>query len=166
MGKLELRAVEPMDLDFLYDIENDQELWEVSNTRVPFSRNTLIQYLQSIQDIYQDKQLRLVVTENGIACGLVDLFDFDAFHRRAGVGIVISKEYRGKGIALIALQLLKDYCSKHLDLRLLFCNITANNQNSIRLFEKSSFFYVGNKKQWHRTANGDFVDELIYQFNF
>ncbi|HAT63056.1 MAG TPA: GNAT family N-acetyltransferase, partial [Flavobacteriaceae bacterium] len=30
-----LRALEPSDLDFLYQLENDESIWEVSNTTTP-----------------------------------------------------------------------------------------------------------------------------------
>ncbi|WP_227625579.1 hypothetical protein [Geofilum rubicundum] len=33
-----LRAVEPGDVDLLYDWENRMELWPVSNTLAPFSK--------------------------------------------------------------------------------------------------------------------------------
>lgn len=33
-----LRALEPEDLEFIYTIENDQNIWEVSNTQTPYSR--------------------------------------------------------------------------------------------------------------------------------
>ncbi len=164
--RVTLRAVEPADLDFLYDLENDPDNWEVSNTRVPFSRNTLHYYLNTIQDIYNDKQLRLVVQLDGEACGLLDLFDYEAYHRRAGVGVIIAKKFRGQHIAGTAIELFKMYCFKNLDLRLIYCNILANNEASIRLFEKASFFYVGKKKDWHRSRSGTFIDELMYQFNF
>ena len=35
-NNLILRALEPSDLDFLYTLENDQALWSVSNTLIPF----------------------------------------------------------------------------------------------------------------------------------
>lgn len=164
-GELYLRAVEPEDLEFLYELENDQDLWEVSNTRIPFSKNTLQQYLSSVQDIYTDRQLRLVICVDAQSVGAVDLFDYDPFHQRAGVGIVISKDFQQKGLATVALKQLIQFCSSNLGLRLLFCNILSNNQHSIALFEKASFFYVGNKKYWHRSATGEFIDELMYQLN-
>ncbi|MBT3547278.1 MAG: GNAT family N-acetyltransferase, partial [Flavobacterium sp.] len=62
--KVRLRALEPEDLDFLFTTENNTAFWEVSNTQVPFSRFVLKQYLEnSHQDIYEAKQLRLVVEE-------------------------------------------------------------------------------------------------------
>ena len=33
-----LRALEPEDLDALYAIENDTEIWDVGHTNVPYSK--------------------------------------------------------------------------------------------------------------------------------
>ena len=38
MDEIILRALEPEDLDVLYSIENDIELWSVGYTTVPYSR--------------------------------------------------------------------------------------------------------------------------------
>ena len=38
---IRLRAIEPEDLDLLYQIENDSSLWDVGTTNVPYSRYTL-----------------------------------------------------------------------------------------------------------------------------
>ena len=82
-----LRALEPDDLDILYNVENDVALWAVGNTNAPYSREVLRQYLLSTTcDIYTDKQLRLVVeTHGGEAVGMVDLLSFDAMNARAEV---------------------------------------------------------------------------------
>ena len=75
-----LRALEPSDLDFLYALENDEAVWEISNTTTPYSRHVLKQYLDnSQQDIYSAKQLRMVITlaSDESAIGFVDLFDFE-----------------------------------------------------------------------------------------
>ena len=87
-----LRALELSDLDFLYKLENDESLWEVSNTTTPYSKYILKLYLEnSHRDIYDVKQLRLVICKNDdeTAVGFIDLFDFDPKHSRVGVGIVI-----------------------------------------------------------------------------
>lgn len=52
-----LRALEPEDLDLLYTIENDRELWNIGNTNMPYSRFFLHEYIASVSgDIYTDKQ--------------------------------------------------------------------------------------------------------------
>ena len=59
---IHLRALEPEDLDFLYEIENNESIWEVSNTQTPYSKWVLKNYLENAhQDIYEAKQLRLVI---------------------------------------------------------------------------------------------------------
>ena len=40
-----LRAIEPEDLDLLYRIENDVRLWNVGTSNVPYSRYVLHDYV-------------------------------------------------------------------------------------------------------------------------
>lgn len=160
-----LRALEPTDLAFLYQIENDETYWEVSNTQKPFSKFILQQYLENAQqNIYQAKQLRLLIVENetDASVGMIDLFDFDPKHRRAGVGIVVSPQFENKGYATESLKLMISYAFKHLDLHQLFANITDDNKNSISLFEKQGFKSIGTKKDWI-FSNGKFKNETSYQ---
>ena len=97
-----LRALEPEDLDFIYEIENDTSLWVLSDTQTPYSRFLIKQYLENAQqDIFEAKQLRLVIcTLEGLAIGLIDVFDFDVKNKRAGIGILIKDQanrYKGYG---------------------------------------------------------------------
>jgi diamine N-acetyltransferase len=108
-NNIQLRALEPEDLGFLYDVENNESFWNVSNTETPFSRFILTQYItNSHQDIYEAKQLRLVVEEKKSKknVGFIDLFDFSPQHKRAGIGILIIKNKQQKGFANEALELL------------------------------------------------------------
>ena len=50
---IRLRALELEDLDFLYQIENDDRLWELGVSNVPYSRRVLLDYITSASaDIY------------------------------------------------------------------------------------------------------------------
>lgn len=164
-GQIKLRPLEPEDLEFLYQWENDPSIWSVSNTIAPFSRYILKQYIEeSHRDIYETKQLRLIIEDiDRKAVGAVDLFDFDPYHLRAGIGILIyNKEDRGKGLAFDALQLIAQYAKEVLGLHQLYANITVDNRASITLFEKAGFRSSGTKKDWIKTMNG-WLDEMIYQ---
>lgn len=147
-----LRALEPSDIDTLYEWENNYENWFVSNTSTPFSRYILEQYIiSSHQDIYTAKQLRLmIVLKQGLKpIGTIDLFDFDPSHQRAGVGILIGQaEERGKGYASEALELIIDYSFNLLKLHQLYCNVTEDNQVSLKMFQQYGFEICGCKKQW------------------
>jgi len=164
-GKINLRPLEPEDIDLLYKWENDIEIWQVSNTKAPFSKHILAQYLaESAKDIYATRQLRLIIQdENMQAVGAVDLFDFEPYHLRAGVGILIHKtENRGKGYAGDALQALSTYALEVLGLKQLYANIAVDNTISIHLFEKASFEKSGVKKDWLKTRDG-WKDEILFQ---
>jgi len=163
--KIHLRALEPEDLDFLFAIENNESYWEVSSTQTPFSRFILEQYIvNSHQDIYEAKQLRLIIVDNATNrhVGMIDLFDFNPQHKRAGIGILIIDSEQHKGFASEALKLLIDYSFNQLNLHQLFANITADNIKSLELFKKYNFVKVGVKKEW-LFSKGVFKDEVLFQ---
>jgi diamine N-acetyltransferase len=160
-----LRALEPKDLDFLYQLENDTAIWEISGTIKPYSKKVLQLYLEnSHRDIYDVKQLRLCICNKDDHCiGLIDLFDFDPKNRRAGIGVVIANtENRNKGVGAEAISLLCNYAFTTLDLHQLYANILEGNDASIHLFEKLGFSKIGVKKEWIRTNSG-FKNEIIFQ---
>jgi diamine N-acetyltransferase len=161
-----LRALEPEDLEFVYAIENDESMWEVSNTQTPYSRFLIRQYLENAhQDIYEAKQLRLAICkkESGDAIGLIDLFDFDPKNRRAGVGILIQNEAdRNRGIGKQALSLVISYGFEQLQLHQLYANISVENKASIALFTTFDFEKIGVKKDWN-FINNSYQDEGLYQ---
>lgn len=164
--KILLRALEPTDLDFLYHMENDESVWEVSNTTSPYSRFILSQYLEnSHKDIFEVKQLRLVICkiDSNKALGSIDLFDFEPKHRRVGVGVLISSdEEKQKGYASEALELLCNYAFAHLNVHQVYANIPEDNIASIQLFEKRGFKKSGSKIDWIY-SQGTYKNELHYQ---
>lgn len=138
---IHLRALEPEDLDELYAIENDREIWNAGATNVPYSRYALHDYIARQQaDIYADRQLRLVV-ENAekVVVGLVDLVGFDPKNRRAELGIVIKQAFRGQGYAQAAIARMLDYARKTLHLHQIYAIVDAENHDSQRLFRQVGF---------------------------
>lgn len=164
-GKISLRPLEPDDIDMLYQWENNMDIWEISNTKTPYSKYILAKYIsESAKDIYETKQVRLIIQkEDGTPVGAVDLFDFEPYHLRAGVGILIQKtDDQNKGYATDTLQALSNYAFETLGLKQLFANIAADNEKSIYVFEKAGFEKVGIKKNWLKTRDG-WKDEILLQ---
>ena len=160
-----LRALEPEDLSFIYEIENDENIWEVSNTQTPYSKFLIQQYLKNAhQDIYEAKQLRLVICRNKDfkAIGLIDLFEYDPRNNRAGIGIIIKEDSKNNGFGSHALELVINYCFQKLNLNQLFANINAENLASVALFTKFEFQKIGTKKQWN-LIDGKYKDEDFFQ---
>jgi len=163
--KITLRALEAEDVELLYEWENEEESWKVSQTIAPFSKYILALYIKnSDKDIFESKQLRLIIdTPDKRSIGALDLFDFDPIHSRAGIGLLIhKKEDRSKGYASAALELIINYSFKKLGLHQLWANVSSINVNSIKLFERHGFMLSGTKKQWLKTEAG-WQDEFLLQ---
>jgi diamine N-acetyltransferase len=163
-----LRAPEPSDIDTIFRWENDTSIWHLGNTFTPYSRFAIEQFvLNTENDIFATKQLRMMIDFHAAGddvntIGSIDLFDFDPFHKRAGIGILIDEASRHKGYATEALHLLIEYCFKTLDLHQVFCNIEVSNEESIKLFTKAGFTNCGHKKDW-LFRNGQWTDVLMFQ---
>ncbi|MFL2619291.1 MAG: N-acetyltransferase, partial [Flavobacteriales bacterium] len=121
-----LRALEPDDLDILYDTENDKSLWKYSNTSSPFSKHSLKKFIENSHlDIIEHKQVRLVLSDkNNLPFGFIDLFKYDMINKRAGVGVIIFEKYRSKGLGSISLDLIENYVKKYIPIHQLYANIS------------------------------------------
>lgn len=163
---LRLRKIEPSDLPFLYQWENDATMWADSDTHNPLSRHDLHQYIENTTgDIYRDGQLRLIIEESPISSlnsqlstqvlGCIDLFDFDARNRKAAIGMYIAPEARGKGVGKKAVQQLLDYAFSFLHLRMVYAIISVHNFSCSRIYEQMGFSPSTPLKDW--TLEGDAI---------
>ncbi len=160
-----LRALEPEDLGVLYKWENKTELWEVGATIQPYSRYAIRQYIsESVSDIYQTKQLRMMVIEkeNQTAVGTIDLYNFDPLHFRIAIGILIDTSFQRKNYASQAIECIEKYVFEHLKLHQIYAFVSVENGASIALFSQSRYEKTGILKDWIAVANG-FKDVIVMQ---
>ena len=156
---LRLRKIEPSDLPFLYQWENDATMWADSDTHNPLSRHDLHQYIENTTgDIYRDGQLRLIIEESQLSTkvvGCIDLFDFDARNRKAAIGMYIAPEARGKGVGKQAVQLLLAYAFDFLHLRMVYAIISVHNTSCSHIYEQMGFTPSSPLANW--TLEGDAI---------
>ncbi|QKG58695.1 GNAT family N-acetyltransferase [Hymenobacter sp. BRD128] len=148
-----LRALEPDDLEFLFQLENDPALWAVSDVLpAPISRHALREYLRhAAASLAEAGQMRLIInSEENQPVGTLDLFDYSALHQRAGVGITVRKSARRRGYAQAALAWLLPYARQQLRLHQLYCTVASTNRASLSLFRKTGFRRVGVRHDWLR----------------
>ena len=170
---MKLRKIEPSDLPFLYQWENDATMWADSDTHNPLSRHDLHQYIENTTgDIYRDGQLRLIIEDSQLSTptshlstlnsqlstkvvGCIDLFDFDARNRKAAIGMYIAPDARGKGVGKQAVQLLEDYAFGFLHLRMLYAIISVHNTACSHIYEQMGYTPSSVLKDW--TLEGDAI---------
>jgi diamine N-acetyltransferase len=163
-GACRLRALEPSDVELMYIMENDPEVWRVSGTLAPISRERLVHFIEEQNyDIYATKQMRLAVDVEGVMVGSVDIFDFDPLNCRFGVGVIIyGADCRRRGYARMAIEAVKIYARETLFVKQIWAGVAADNAASLALFEACGFEMCGRRREWLRRANG-YVDEVEFQ---
>lgn len=159
-----LRAMEPEDLDALYRIENDRQLWNIGSTNVPYSRYALHNYIADAKnDIYIDGQIRMMIeNEGGIVVGVIDLVNFDAKHQRAELGIIIMEQYRRQGYAKAAILKLIQYARNVLHLNQIYTVVAVDNTNSRHCLTSLGFSSGARLQQW-LCSEGSYQDALVMQ---
>lgn len=161
---MHLRPLEPEDLELLYTIENDERLWNTSNTDGPYSRFALKNYIASSDNIYECGQLRLVIDIANIPqsdstispnahtssqpIGLIDLTNYSSLNARAEVGITLLRAYQGQGYGQRALQLMEHYATERLRIHSLYAYVSPHNLPSFHLFQNNGYKVVAKLPDW------------------
>lgn len=163
--RLHLRALEPSDADFMYEVENDAQAWRYSDTIAPLSRRILRDYaLNYDADPFTAGQLRLMITEEGTSkpIGIIDLYDVSQRHLRAFIGIYICKEYRGKGYAEETINLIEEYAHNNLHLHQLGAKVEDGHKKAENLFLGRGYEIKGNLEDWLSTPDGKYTGMKIF----
>lgn len=161
---LNLRAVEPSDIDFMWRVESDRSQWLDNGNTAPYSQSQIVDYVMNYKaDPMREGELRLIIEHDGETIGIADLYNLNVVSRTGWIGIYLNPESRGYGHARKTLALLSDYAFNILHMRCLGAKIAEPNKACISLFESGGFEHVGSLKKW--LLADEAVDVLIYQLN-
>lgn len=164
-NRLHLRALEPSDADFMYEVENDAQAWRYSDTIAPLSRRILREYaLNYDADPFTAGQLRLIITEkvNSTPVGIIDLYEVSERHLRAFIGIYICKDFRGKGYAEETIELIENYAHNTLHLHQLGAKVEEGHTTAEKLFKNKDYELKGVLEDWLSTPDGNFCGMKIF----
>ena len=159
-----IRALEIADLPLLYRWENDASAWADSDTHNPLSQRLLREYIESSTgDLYKDGQLRLIIEHEGVMAGCIDLFDLDPRSRKAAMGLYISAELRGKGLAKSAVTWMLSYAREFLHLHQLYAIIRCSNAACCAIYRELGFREDAVLKEWVILPDGSYDDAIVFQ---
>lgn len=152
--RVTLRKVEPTDLPFLYEWENDSRVWQYGATHNPLSHSDLQDYIESTTgDAFRDGQLRLIICLDGASAGCVDLYDIDVRNRKAGMGVYVSEAMRGRGAGQEAVRQMEQLAFGQMGLRMLYAVVSEANEAGNRLYKQLNYQPSARLKDW--TLEGD-----------
>lgn len=160
--ELFLRRCEKEDASLLYELENDP-LIDHTNTLIEplalFEARTLTAARQS--ELLTNGFLLLVAClrlssphSDAMPIGIVQLYNFDFFHRRSAVGIVLKAAYQKQGYGSKLLGMTLSYAFKALALQQVYAEMYPTNLAAKACFSKLGFHEVATLPQWYRVDEG------------
>ena len=148
--------------------ENDPHSWRAGNTLAPYSRYALRRYIeQSTDDLYTTRQLKLVVEHraSGTGVGVIDLFNFDPYHRRIELGVLVDADWRRQGVATAAVRLALEYALDFLHLHQVYCVVDETNTASRDMLLAAGLTQGGVWKDWLWEGDGYHNALLLQKIN-
>lgn len=158
--RVELVALEQDDLPLVTRWINDERVNLYNGARFPVSAADQQAWLERTRGDRTKQKLVIRSRDDG-PVGMVSLFNLDARHQNAEIGIYVDPQYQRRGYASEALRMLVRFAFAELNLRKVYCTILAFNEASVRLFEGVGFRPDGVRRE-HAFAGGRFVDVLCY----
>jgi RimJ/RimL family protein N-acetyltransferase len=113
-----------------------------------------------------ENALYLVAEADGKIIGRADCRGGKRGHRHnLGLGIIVAKEWRGKGVGTALLLTMIDWCRENPTVKRLELTVFHNNPGAIRLYERLGFQHEGVKKSAF-FKHDEFLDMLMMAIVF
>jgi len=162
--KVNLRALEPGDLDSIMQWVNDREVTKWLLAFVwPVSRKSEEEWLARATQSTGSSTDKVLVIEakDGVYIGQVGLHGIDYVSGVAELGIVIGrKDYWGKGYGADAIRTLLRFAFSQLRLRKIILKYQGANERGRKCYSRVGFKEVGRLKA-HQLVDGEFQD-MVY----
>lgn len=121
---------------------------------------TVLEYVRSFYGETEKYMWGIYPNDTNELIGTATLSDISRHHRRGIVGLMIGeKEYWGKGCGTETIKLVVDYAFRRLNLHKVTAGSIANNQGSVKAFQKAGFEIEGQVKS-HVFLNGKYYDSV------
>lgn len=152
-----LRAFEKEDVTGLHRWLNDPESLLLIG-RAPMSYDEALQHFEQKK---QNGDLVLAIeNEEQQLLGWIFLKNIEHEHGRAGIGVLLSPEHRGKGYGKMALEQMIHLGFRQLRLHKIYLTTRSLNERAVNLYEKIGFVIEGRLRQ-HAFVNGVYYDTIF-----
>jgi RimJ/RimL family protein N-acetyltransferase len=156
-----LRAIEIEDLRQLQAWANDPEIqYMLGGWHFPTSMNDQESWYKSLS-CNSNNQRFIILNESNITIGMANLININYKDGNAEHGLLLDKNYQGKGYGYKVVTAMMNYAFNELRLNRLETTIIANNQPSLNLFiNKCGWTKEGILRKWY-FRKGEFIDKIF-----
>lgn len=158
--KVLLRKFEYKDIETKIKWINNPDNNRYLHYDLPLEFNKTAEWFEKIK--CRSDRYDAVIQVDGVAVGLIGFLSIDQKNKKAEYYVLIGEQnYKRKGIAVKASELLLEYAREILKLNKLYLFTETENLSAQKLFEKLGFEREGLLKQDLLTVRG-YVDRYIY----
>jgi diamine N-acetyltransferase len=139
-----LRPISINDTDFILELRNN-----IDDSLSFFSDYPLYDFEHIKWLNKKEKDIDMIIEYKSSKVGRIRISNIDYRNRKCEFGIHIHKDYRGKGIAYKASQMLLEYVFNKLPIRKVYLHTLEDNKAAVKFFRKLGF-----------KEEGIFIDEI------
>ena len=160
--RVDLRPVEPGDLDRIAEWRNAPAIWRRFFNPVPIARWPQKAWLKTLRKDPSRLLLAIADRQSQLAVGTIGFDRIDPRNQSAEVGnlLIGDADYRGRGIASESCLLLLDLAFARLNLRRISLHVFADNEPAIGLYRSLGFREEGRLRE-AMFVDGRFNDVLV-----
>lgn len=157
-----IRAIEEKDLPVLHAWANDPEIWpNLGGWHFPSSFGSMQQWFTGLKNDALNQRFAVQALDSGELIGTTNLVSIDWKNNHAFHGIMLGKEYRGKGYATDVVMAMARYAFDELHFARLDTDIIEYNQPSLTLYlERCGWKEEGRMRNWY-FRQGRYWDKIV-----
>lgn len=167
-SEISLRKIEKSDLDDLYSIYSNKNLFKYRPSEAKKNKSTVENMISHFErDFNKRKTIFLGICLNedlSKIVGVAEIFDFDAKVNMVTIGYTLNEDYFGKGIATKTVKVLLDYLFNTVGVNRVQAYVMPDNIKSKNVLEKNGFTKEGTIRQGAIWTGKGVVDLDLYSF--
>lgn len=165
-GKVILRKIVESDIDGLFEIYNNENVFTYIPGEIKKNRDTVQKMIGHFErDFNKRKAIFLGICSAEAPSeivGVAEMFEYDAKVNMITIGYRLSKRNWGKGIATEAVRAMVDYLVNTAGINRIQAFVMPANENSQKVLQKNSFIKEGIMRQSQYWQGKGVVDLVVY----
>ena len=160
MGALRLVPLDISHAHAFVLLANEPSISARVNHAKPFTIEHFVHFLAQVMEA-PTQQYVWMMEQEGVICGMINAATMRNPQIFQG-GYWVSPHYRGRGIAIAALALVKEHLFTHCHAVRLQALVEPDNASSIRVLERNGYVCEGLLKRYYARNDVDLVDVYMY----
>lgn len=167
-NEITLRKIEKSDLDDLYSIYSNENLFKYRPGEVKKNKSTVENMISHFERDFNKKKaifLGICLNENlKRIIGVAEIFDFDSKVNMTTIGYTLNEDYWGYGFATKTVEALCDYLLNTIGINRVQAFVMPNNIKSKNVLERNRFTKEGTIRQGSVWTGKGIIDLDLYSF--